>query len=83
MYSEEYEILAVDPQDALEGTVNQLAEKYGFELGVTDYFVSPVWNHQFCNQKNELRWRVRIDFVNPDQEDYNGCERGEVSYPED
>jgi hypothetical protein len=83
MYSEETEILAISPQEALEGAIDQLAEKFGFELGVTDYFVSRSHRvTEFANRKNEIVWRVYIEFVNPDQEPYHGCSRGEFSQEE-
>lgn len=83
MYSEELEVAGISPQEALEGAIDSLADKFGFEIGVTDYFVRPALRcSQFCNQRGEIVWRVRVDFVNPDQETYNGCERGDVSYPE-
>jgi hypothetical protein len=74
----ESEIVANEPHEAIEGIIDQTAEKYGVDLiQVKRYSVYEIQNHFMVPGR---AWRVSLDFEeNPDLFDDSFAEEGYIA----
>ena len=74
----ESEIVASEVSEAIEGTINQTAEKYGVDLiQVKRYSAYEIDNHFMVPGR---AWRVSLDFEeNPDLFDDSFAEEGYIA----